>query len=61
MRRALTSLTLGWLMSASALAQPRHPYLTSDNPAAAQSQTVISQTRGKAIERTGVKAVRGGH
>lgn len=48
-------------MSASALAQPRHPYLTSDNPAAAQSQTVISQTRGKAIERTGVKAVRGGH
>lgn len=50
MRHALTLLMLGWLLANSALAQPRHLYLTWDNPDTAHTQTIVFQTVGKATE-----------
>lgn len=50
MRHVLTLLILGWLLTASALAQPRHLYLTWDNPDTAHTQTIVFQTLGKANE-----------
>jgi hypothetical protein len=53
--RALTSLPLflsllSFLFSSTALAQPRHLYLTWDNEDTAHTQTVVFHTDGKASE-----------